>query len=656
MTPRRPRARRALVALTLAAGLTVGPAVLPATAPLPLAAPAHAIGEEGPFDLPLSTTRTTAARAAVGTFDLTKLLNPDVLATLDTDSWQLSVADGTSDPSAPPTVAPDGRTITVPGQGVWQVVEDSVYFTPTSSATGVPQSVQLTVTSLAGYTSNPITLTVVYPAAPSRSARAAEGETARISLGLEPALVNQNSVAFTLEAMPTGTALSADATELVVPDEGTWRAVGEGEVEFTPRLERAMRQPTPVHYTVSDTWGERTRPGTITLSIPRIAEFTGAEAYGQPVNFSLATYSTNIDFSTLELVPYSEAADTEVIQPGLRVAVRNQGTWSLDRESATLTFTPLSDTVRDVTPIGVRGRDPLGNSSAVVPINVGYPQVGLSYRSFTFGTIATFMPLDGSLHVLSSSFAFRGNDMPAGTEVTDNGLTMIVPGEGTWRMDRTNLEASFHPNAGVTESPTPATYSVSGQYGTNETLGLLEAQYAEAVPIARDEEVTMSSTGEPLIIDVLANDTPASAAQALEPATLQLRSASATNIQDLVLGAGTRLVIPDTGVFEVTDAGAVRFTPVAGFVGRTKPIEYSVQDTRGLRTSARLVVEVDPLLGNTPQEGSQGSGVNALLSQLLPTTSISTFAMFVSITTLLTFTGGVSLWVGRQIERGRADG
>lgn len=608
--------------------------------------------DEGAFTLPLSSTKLQVWQGQTATFSLDALLSPSAREDLDMSSAQLSIApssQGTK--SSPAKLSADKKTVTIPNRGTWAIEDGAVTYTPEAGKGPAPQSVNLQIRNKEGKLSQPATLVAIYPYAANQTVHAAEGVSTTVDLDLDPELLDTRSVALTLQNMPTGTALADGGKSMVVPGEGTWTVnSSNGNLKFVPLQDRLGEQPSPVHYTATDKHGRTVGPSLATLKVPVIADVVRSSPYGEGVTFDLGSYAENIDLKTLELVPYSRETDAQISHNGATVNVANQGVWRLDRESGKLYFTPLSATVTDVTPMGVRGRDAKGNLSSVAPVRVGYPQVSSRYRSFTWGSTATFTPLVGSVNVQHQSFKFVGADMPAGTAVTTDGKTMSVPGEGVWSIEPATLDISFVPTKGLKKNPTPATFSVTGLYAGNETRGVLNAQYADAVPAARDDEATTSDPSTPLVIDVLANDTPASASQSLEASTLQLRSALAINIPDLVAGTGTRLVIPDQGTFQVTDAGAVEFVPASGFRGHTKPIDYVVQDSRGFRTTARLVVEVDQRAAGATNS-SQDSGVNALLGRLMPSDE-STFSMFASITALLCFTGVVSLWVGRRMERG----
>lgn len=645
-------ARTAACALVLAA--TVGPALAPvAQGPgaVALVPAAHALGEDGPFTLPAdpAALKHTATLGNPGDFNLFLMVSAEDLETLDTDSMRL--LSSTESEDARPTNG--GKKLSVKGVGKWEITDTRVRFTPENSEAGGSHSVQFSVRSKTGYESAPVTLTVTYPGIPSVSARASEGEKVTVPLALDGTGVDPSSLAFTLEGLPAGSTLVEDGTRLIVPDEGTWALATDdrAQVTFTPRRERLGTQPRPITLEGRDTKYQPVAKGTVTVKTPAIRDVTRAAGYGAPVTFDLASAAANVDPSTLELAPFGGETSYYTSDDGLSVTVADQGTWGLDRNMQTLTFTPLGDKVRDVTPMGVKGKDLDGNTSSVAPMSVGYPQVGARYTAAKWGQVAMFTPLDGSLNVQPYTFAFTERDMPQGTTLSSDRKRMTVPGEGVWEFDPDSRAVAFTPDTVLRSSPHVATFTIESVLASNTTSGTLHAQYASAVPTARDDEALSNSRVNSVTIDVLGNDTPASPGQTFDSSTLVLRSSRATNIEELVAGSGRRLEIPEEGVFEVTSAGGVRFTPANTFVGRTTPIEYTVEDSAGLRTSAHIVIDVEPLVPSTAST-SRDAGLSAIFGRLMPSSS-ATFAVFMTSTALLIFTGIVSLWVGGQMRKDR---
>jgi large repetitive protein len=146
--------------------------------------------------------------------------------------------------------------------------------------------------------------------------------------------------------------------------------------------------------------------------------------------------------------------------------------------------------------------------------------------------------------------------------------TLTVSGEGVWTVDSSG-EVIFTPESGYFLDPTPITYTIADDQGNLSNVATITVDY---VPVASDDVSTGNPIGQPVIIDVLANDiggdTPV-------PGTVQIVGTD---------NPGEELVVPNEGTWTVTPTtGAITFTPETGFTGDPTPIEYTVQDARATR-------------------------------------------------------------------------
>ena len=667
------KAAKALVALTMFFGLALLPAVVSAeTKPFERAdhrnlatlKDSDELSREG-FMLELNPAKLDVAQGNPARFDLLTILGADYSQQLDLQTLLLKPSLWTEDENLDSTEeetltqgadSPQNpsnelwqRRVELKGVGVWEIDGSVITFTPYENANLNEVKIDFQISTYEGVTSAAHTLSVNYPGAPEVFISASEGVKVEIPMDFNPKLVDPESFKFILSTMPFGSTLTRDGYKLIVPLEGTWNYDPQSStVTFTPQRERIGFSPSPVNYALNDITNSPLPKGKITLATPSLSSIVTSNPYGEPIEYSLSSYGENILPHTFELIAYSDDLQVQSTSTEQKLVVPKQGVWELNRQDGVLIFTPENPLVREITPVGVRGQDASGNYSSIAPVSVGYPQVLSIHRAFTWGSQAVFSPLSGSLHTQSDSLSLTLAGMPPGSKLSENQRTLVVPQQGVWEFDISTLTVTFTPDSNLNVQPTALTYKVSGIYVGNETTGVLTAQYADSVPISRDDEAVTVSQLNSINIDVLANDIPASAAQPLDPSTLLLRSASSSNIEELIAGSGSRLVIPDEGIFEITNAGSVRFTPARGFVGRTTPIDYSVEDTTGLRSSARLIVEVEPHRGlSNPND--QNSGINNVFSRLMPAYP-RTFSMFAAIVGLLIFTGMVALWVGREIE------
>jgi uncharacterized repeat protein (TIGR01451 family)/fimbrial isopeptide formation D2 family protein len=107
-----------------------------------------------------------------------------------------------------------------------------------------------------------------------------------------------------------------------------------------------------------------------------------------------------------------------------------------------------------------------------------------------------------------------------------------------------------------------------GQLDSNIATVTIDVQGENDAPLAVDDVFTLTSF-EPAVLDVLANDTDS------DGDTLSIVGATAS-----------------IGTVDFTD-NALTYTPVDGFIGNAI-IEYSIEDTEGLASTARAVVTVIP--------------------------------------------------------------
>jgi uncharacterized repeat protein (TIGR01451 family) len=104
-------------------------------------------------------------------------------------------------------------------------------------------------------------------------------------------------------------------------------------------------------------------------------------------------------------------------------------------------------------------------------------------------------------------------------------------------------------------------------------------------PTAVDDADTGNAIGDAVTVDVLGNDSGASAA--LDPASVVLRDPSGGWVTSLtVTGEGTWSVDPTTG--------SVTFRPEAGFLVDPTPVGYRVTDANGLSATATVTVDYVP--------------------------------------------------------------
>lgn len=614
-----------------------------------VAAPAAAIGESGSFPLPMESSAVPVAQYAVTATPLVALLDDQHQDELDLRTARLAAADPAAQGDAV-TVAEDGRTLTIADEGSWRLVGTDLVFTPAAGALGAQQPIALSIESIHGHRSEPVVLTPSVLDSAMTEARGSAGE--RVEVPVDQSVPEGGSLRLQLDGLPGGSARVADGSQLHIPEQGRWETLDEsGALVFEPLGIRLGRQPDPVRYLVVDEEGGPVSAGEVAVTVPVISDLYHSAPFGEDIVYSVGEAQQFVDPATLALAP--PVGDSPQVISDEEVVVPGQGTWTLDRDTATVRFSPESELVRQASPMGVTGGDGQGAQAAPALLHTAYPLLVDRTELAQPGNTVQFDLSAGVRDVRVDSIRFDPRVLGEGAIISNNGLALRQPGEGTWRIEEDSHTITMTPDAGFRGESTPVGITGQGMYADNPVQAALTVVVAPQFATLRDDEVR-TAPGAATTVDVLANDTAASSSQPLRPATLQIRSMSATNLSELWDATGERLVIPSQGEFQVGANGSITFTPKEGFVGRTSPVIYLVWDEAGIPAQARLIVEVDPEATGGTEARTDPSGINSLLAGLLPG-SRSTSVVFGTVVLLLLFSGAVALWIGARMEIDRRD-
>lgn len=615
-------------------------------------APAGALGENGPFDLPLAHPKISLAPDAVTRIPLSALLTDKAEPELEQRTARLVLPpDATPEQTARIKVADDGRSADVIGQGTWSLLGNALVFTPLGGRVDPPLPIGLTMQSVHGTTSRAARIDVGMLKLQEMDARVSAGARARLDL---PAPAGEgHRMRLQLDGQEAGSTLTSDGSTMVVAEQGTWRVADHGKaITYAPVNVRPEMQPDSVRYVVEDADGLVIGSGRARVTVPIIADIYRSAPFGEPITLAVGQAQQNVASSTLRLRAPQGEEDVRVSEDGLEAVVPDQGVWRVDRANASVTFTPQSAKVRVAAPMLVLGGDGKGAKAAPALLSTAYPilvdRVGVAVP----GDPVVLDLSDGALDVRPESFAFEPTGLPAGATLSHDRTTATIPGQGTWSIDREARTATFTAEGQKTGVVSTIAVTARGVYADNPVSATFSARFTKVLPTMRDDEMR-TAPGERVTLDPLANDTAGSAARPLNAATLRIRALSATNLSQLEQGLGRRLVMPGEGVYTVDDSGAVTFVPADGFVGQTTPIEYVVEDSDGVPVTATIGADVDPgLTRGSAQRSQPATGVSALLMGIIPGTP-ATALMFDAIVALLLFSGAISLWIGSRMEADR---
>jgi large repetitive protein len=515
--------------------------------------------------------------------------------------------DTTGDTVDPATVqivgtASPGASLYVSGQGTWSVnaTTGEITFTPDVGFTGNPTPIQYTVQDDEGNTSNPATVTVTYLNSPpvavnDSSGPHAPGTTVTLSATFNDTDPDDNLNVATVDLDPDATGRQ---TTLVVAGEGTWTVDNLGSVTFTP-FAGFNDDPTPIDYTVQDGTNLTSNRATITIDYLPVAYDDNSldNPTGTPVTVSVLVNDTAgdvVDPLTVQIVGADAGSG------GKTLTVPDQGTWTVDPATGAITFTPEPGYTDDPDSISYTVQDGEGNVSNTATVTVDYkqdPPLALNDSSLANdpGPVTlnvTTNDSDPNDDLLVNSVQFVGTGAPR--------ADLVVSGEGTWSVDAlgnvTFTPAELSPGVFFTGDPTPVLYTVTDATGLESNQATIRIDY---VPVATDDSSAGNTTGTPVTVDVLANDT---TGDTVVPSTVQIVGTANPGQPLTVPGEGTWSVNPTTG--------AITFTPESGFTDDPTPIDYTVADNDGNRSDpatvtvdyAQLppVAASDASLGNPP--------------------------------------------------------
>ncbi|MBF2720908.1 hypothetical protein IP510_13580, partial [Psychrobacter sp. NG254] len=522
------------------------------------------------------------------------------------------------------TIAADGKSVDVPGEGSWVVDPTTgvVTFTPEAGFTADPTPISYTVDDITGETSNEAIIIVDYPP----TAPVAVDDTNTGTTG-NPVVVDilSNDTDLDGDLDPTTVKLidptdGSEVTALTVEGEGEWVVnPTTGAVTFTPEA-GFTGDPTPVEYVVSDTTGLTSEPATVTIDYPQTAPVavndTDTGTTGNPVTVAVVGNDTDPENDidpTSVLITVSPAGGT-IAADGKSVDVAGEGSWSVDPVSGDITFTPEEGFTGDPTPISYTVNDTTGLTSNPATVTIDYPQSApVAVNDNESGT-------SGSPVVV----AVVGNDTdpendidptsvlitvsPAGSTIAADGKSVVVDGEGSWSVDPVSGNITFTPEDGFTGDPTPISYTVDDITGETSNPATVTIDYPQTAPVAKNDR-GVGPLNTPVAVNILANDTDPE--NDLDPTTVMITQSPAGGT---IAADGKSVDVPGEGSWVVDPTtGVVTFTPEAGFTADPTPISYTVDDITG-ETSNEAIIIVDypptaPVAVDDTNTGTTGNPV-----------------------------------------------
>ncbi|WP_201551173.1 tandem-95 repeat protein [Psychrobacter fjordensis] len=311
------------------------------------------------------------------------------------------------------TIAADGKSVIVAGEGTWSVDGTTrsmtilvkpqmrpllpsitpsgsgspvvaITFTPEAGFTGDPTPISYTVDDNTGETSNEATVTIDYPQAINDLQTGTSGSPVVVDVfdNDSAASANLDPTSVIITQSPAGGTIAADGKSVIVAGEGTWSVDGTtGAITFTPEA-GFTGDPTPISYTVDDNTGETSNEATVTIDYPQAINDLQTGTSGSPVVVDVfdndSAASANLD-PTSVIITQSPAGGT-IAADGKSVIVAGEGTWSVDGTTGAITFTPEAGFTGDPTPISYTVDDNTGETSNEATVTIDYPQAPVANK------------------------------------------------------------------------------------------------------------------------------------------------------------------------------------------------------------------------------------------------------------------------------------
>ncbi|WJY01273.1 tandem-95 repeat protein [Curtobacterium sp. 458] len=519
-----------------------------------------------------------------------------------------------TDAGVPGSVVSDGgKTLTVPGQGVWTVDPKTgvVTFTPEDGFTKNPSPVTYTVQDTRRNTTQGQVAVTYRGAAQNDAATTDQGKPVSVDvLRNDQGGVVATSVVFPTAGQPDGATVADGGRTLIVPGQGSYSAdPSTGAVTFTP--EPTFRgTTTPVTYRVADADGG-TSTAQVTISVtpvgPKAAAETVSTQQNTPVTVDVAgdakpgvNGGNPIDPTSVVFTAAGQPDGATVSDGGKQLTVPAEGIYSIDPATGKVTFTPAPGYAGTTTPVTYQVGDTggaTGTGTIVVTVTPVSPTANPDTATTTQGeSISTDVlgddtagnaetPLDPATE------AFPTAGQPAGATVSGNGQQLAVPGQGAYTIDPATGKITFAPEPTFRGTASPATYRVADVDGTR-TSSTLTVTVSAVGPVAQ-ADTARTGQNTPVSVPVIGNDRPGvERGTPIDPTSVVFPTSSQP--QGAVVSVdGRTLTVPGQGAY-VADptSGAVVFTPMQGWSGTTAPVTYQVGDTGGRTATATITVTV----------------------------------------------------------------
>ena len=471
------------------------------------------------------------------------------------------------DETVEPTFADGSKEKVIPGQGTYTIAPDgTVTFTPDKQFVGNPDPVTVKRVDRNG---TPVTATYspeftkVTPTGTGATSTGPQGlpQTGTPSFqGGDPLVPIDETVEPTFED---------GSKEKSIPGQGTYTIAPDGTVTFTPD-KQFVGNPDPVTVKRVDKNGT---PVTATYS----PEFTKVTPTGKDISSVNIKDLVQTGTPTFEggnpLVPIDETIEPTFEDGSTEKVIPGEGTYAISPDGI-VTFTPEANFVGKGTGVTIVRKDKNGT-----PVTASYRPTVVDPST---GHDTTSIGAKGQPQVATPTF--EGHiDSTVPPTFEDGSTTMVVPGEGSYTIDKDG-KITFTPEPDFVGTAKGLVVKRLDMYGNVVT--------AHYTPTVLGQTRVSDATSEGL------------------KGQTQTGNPNFTGDVDLTVpptfeDGTTKKVVPGEGTYAISPDGTITFTPEADFVGQAKGVKVIRKDRNGNIISGfytPTVVEL-PVVENPEQQG-----------------------------------------------------
>jgi CshA-type fibril repeat protein len=482
------------------------------------------------------------------------------------------------------TLSEDGRTLTVPNEGVWRIDPETgaITFTPADGFVGDPTPISYSVQDTQGNETG-ADVEINYPPLAKDDRVNAEPEQqivvyvlendANTSSPLDPASVR---------LIDPGTGDEVETLSII--NEGTWSINIDGSVTFVPDA-GLVKNPRPIEYIVREIAGDVSNMATITILYPDAVDDIVIVPKGDNTEIivNVSENDSNNTISSEVTIGCDENAVSVLIVPG-------EGKWSV--KEGDIIFSPEDGFIGEPKDIQYTIGLVSGERSNCATIDIRRELLVVNDSSTLNVGSATFINVLsndlGSLNAQSVKLVLPENPKE-GTTLSEDGKTITVPNEGVWSVNDLGV-VSFTPEDDFSFVPTPIGYTVENNNGLISNVGTIILAEGGVSVVANDDAGTANGA-EPVVIDVLANDS-----GDINRSSVRIVTPEGDEVQTYT--------VPNEGTWSVGEDGSITFTGEIGFVGTPTPIQYIVDHNSVVILSDTATVSINGTCVCKPYEES----------------------------------------------------